>query len=133
MSANDVYQSLVRLHHPQLVGLRIRRLRSARKMTQTAMAKHLEVKANTICQLESGYCRPGMDVETRLKALFGVSVDWIRYGDAGGLSSATLAAINSVPEPKLKDGNLKADHRVDGRSLSRPAVRRKKRGKKKSS
>jgi len=111
MSIEGRYQSLRKAYDAIEVGHRVRLLRTAWELTQSGLARHLNVKPNTISQIESGVSRPAPDLEIRLKAAFGITIDWIRFGEMAGLSPETIrrideskAAIGSVPEPsKPKD------------------------------
>lgn len=123
MSANERYQALIRAHHPELVGQRVRQLRLHWELNQSEMARLLEVKPNTISQFESGYSRPSSDVETRIKALFQVTTDWIRYGETTGLPASMAIKLDAIRVPEQDPAKLSPDYRVVGKKLSRPARR----------
>lgn len=123
MSADERYKALVRAYHPDVVGKRIRRLRLHWELNQSEMARLLEVRPNTISQFESGYSRPASDIETRIKALFQVTLDWIRYGETTGLPTNLALKLDDASDDDDAGKQLAPDYRVVGKKLSRPARR----------
>lgn len=87
MSIADRYESLRRAYDPERVGRRIRALRIVWEISQSEMARHMGVVPHAISQVESGIYRPSADLEVRIKAAFGVTTDWIKFGDIVGIPS----------------------------------------------
>ena len=57
-------------------------MRAARvnaKLTQIEAAKALYISKNTLCNYESGKTIPGIDVAKRMAALYGLTVDDIKF------------------------------------------------------
>jgi putative transcriptional regulator len=55
--------------------LRLRQLRRAREMTQTALGRRVGLNKATISMIESGARKPSLDKARALAAEFGVSVE----------------------------------------------------------
>lgn len=122
MSVEDRYETLNRLYDRRAVGRRIEVLRQAFELSQSAMSRLVQTKPNTISQFESGISRPSNEVELRLKAVFEITIDWLRFGETSGLPNSladklmraeSLVARASLAEPPKK-GLIR-------RTMARPA------------
>ena len=129
MAIEDRYEALRAAYESDKVGRRVRVLRLAWEMSQSAMARHLNTKPNTISQIESGVSRPAVDIEIRIKAAFGVTIDWIRFGEMAGLSLETIQRLEESAS-MLGPGAVaeKGAPAKKPRSFSRPARKGVKRG-----
>ena len=126
MSIEDRYQSLIAAYASIVVSHRIKVLRLAWEMSQSEMARQLNLAPNTISQFETGVSRPSQDVETRIKAAFGVTVDWIRYGEMSGLSSDLIRKLEEASVNIRRPKERARDKRVPPpapRTMKRPARR----------
>lgn len=63
-----------------MINRRIRALRLSLKVTQTALAKKLNVKPSAISQIESGKIRPSVDTMLLLTRLCDVNLHWLITG-----------------------------------------------------
>ncbi len=63
-----------------MIGKRMRALRLHLKVSQTALAKKLNVKPSAISQIESGKIRPGNDTMLLLTKLCDVNLHWLLTG-----------------------------------------------------
>ena len=125
MSIEDRYQSLIAAY-TSAVPHRIKVLRMAWEMSQSEMARQLSVAPNTISQFETGVSRPSQDVETRIMAAFGVTVDWIRYGEMSGLNQELIRKLEEASMNIRRPKGRPRDKRVppaQPRTMKRPARR----------
>ena len=120
MSIEDRYESLLRLYEAPRVGHRVRLLRVSREMSQSALARHLNTKPNTISQIENGLSRPAADVEMRLKAAFGITIDWLRFGELAGMSQEMLRDLDET-EKRIGDKRTLNEPKRVARKFDRPA------------
>lgn len=65
---------------PKVVGARIRELRTAAKLTQSALAKELGTESMTISRWERGANEPSPENLRAIADRFGVTPAWIEYG-----------------------------------------------------
>lgn len=83
-------------HRPlseRALGARLRELRLATGMTQTALASHLGLSANVhVSYLEAGKKEPSIELVVRLADLFGLSVDDLLQSGEGSPSSGEADA-----------------------------------------
>lgn len=110
-SKNPTYDLLMRAYTKTEVGYRIRLLRNSCEETQAGMANRLSSKHNTINQYENAASLPSVEMEVRLKAVYGVTIDWIRFGDVSGLKPDLIQRLEHAklmigdhrPEPRPAD------------------------------
>lgn len=124
MSIDERYQALRRAYEAIEIGQRVRLLRVMHEMSQSELGRHLGIKANTVSQFESGVSRPAPDIEIRLKAAFGVTTDWLRFGEMSGLSPELIrrlddARVSLVPAKKRPTEDRLPPKKP--RSITRPA------------
>ena len=61
----------------ELIGLRIKELRKANKLTQKQLAKKLNVDCSAVTKWETGKANPDFEKQQFLADFFGVSVDYL--------------------------------------------------------
>lgn len=96
MAVEDRYEQLRLAYEAIEVGYRVRIIRATWEMSQSAMARHLNTRPNTISQIESGLSRPATDIEIRMKAAFGITTDWLRFGEMSGLSPDLIVRLEDA-------------------------------------
>lgn len=67
------------------IARRLERLRKTLNMSQADMCRRLGVAPNRWNQYESGSRRITLEVAGKLRDTFGVTSDWIFFGDESGL------------------------------------------------
>lgn len=131
MSMDDDYQALRKAYEGAEVGRRIKVLRLAFEHSQSSLARHLNMSPNAISQMESGISRPATDVEIRLKAAFGLTIDWVRFGEMAGMPPELIRRIEEVSRAISKaPAKPKGDPRSPPKkpkTIASPVRRRKKR------
>lgn len=63
------------------LGERLRTLRSDRKITQAQLAEYIFVSESYIALIESGKRNPSTEIVGKLSDYFGVSTDYLLYGE----------------------------------------------------
>jgi len=74
-------------------GYRLRELRGKKKLTQTQVAKRLELSKATISGYENNIKTPSIDVLIQLSILYGASTDYIL-----GLDNRKMMIIDGITE-----------------------------------
>lgn len=69
----------------QTISARLVRLRNALRMSQADMCRAIGVAPNRWNQYESGERRITLEVAGKLRERFGVTADWLYFGDESGL------------------------------------------------
>jgi transcriptional regulator with XRE-family HTH domain len=67
------------------ISARLVRLRAALRLSQAEMCRAIDVAPNRWNQYESGERRITLEVAGKLRQRFGVTADWIYFGDESGL------------------------------------------------
>lgn len=95
----------------ETIGARIKKVRKANGLTQSAFAEQINLKQNTITRLETGTYSPSPAVFTLICRTFNVNEEWLRTGEG----EMFAPNIRSELEKYL------ADHGVDemGRAIIR--------------
>jgi transcriptional regulator with XRE-family HTH domain len=75
-------------------GRRLAEARSARALTQDALARLIEVQAHTISRWERGAHQPEMEQVAKLSDQLGVSIDWLVLGRGDGPVPTSNAVAN---------------------------------------
>lgn len=81
------------------IGEKIKELRSAKKMTQEALAQNLNVTVSAVSQWESGKTMPDISMLTPLCHMFSVSADdllGIRIGEQDAVLSETKSEVEKL-------------------------------------
>ena len=69
----------------QTISARLVRLRAALRMSQAEICRAIDVAPNRWNQYESGERRITLEVAGKLRQRFGVTSDWLYFGDESGL------------------------------------------------
>lgn len=78
-------------------GARLRLLREVCGYpSQQTFADALGIEKGTLGQYEAGRSYPKPDVLGRIRQLTGATVDWLYFGDVGGLSVQLSQALNAA-------------------------------------
>lgn len=67
-------------HHLSTLGRRLRRLREARSLTQTALAQAAGTTQAAVANVEHGYAKPSLSLADRLAAALDVTLDELVRG-----------------------------------------------------
>jgi transcriptional regulator with XRE-family HTH domain len=73
------------IHSPARIAPRLAALRSFTKLNQDAFAETLGITQPAWSQFESGRRRITLDVAATLAERYGVTLDWIYFGEASSL------------------------------------------------
>lgn len=97
------------------LSVRLRELRTNKKLTQAQVAQYVGVTRGVISAYETDIRQPSYDILTRLALLYGVTTDYLlcmeekRYLDISGLSDREAAAVcemvNLFLQNKTKEDN----------------------------
>lgn len=97
------------------LSVRLRELRTNKKLTQAQVAQYVGVTRGVISAYETDIRQPSYDILIRLALLYGVTTDYLlcmeekRYLDISGLSDREAAAVcemvNLFLQNKTKEGN----------------------------
>lgn len=85
-------------------GCRLRELRLNKKLTQTQVARRLNLSKTTISGYENNIKTPSLDVLTQLSILYGVSSDYIL-----GLENRNMLLIDGLTDKQRKILDLLLD------------------------
>ena len=66
-------------------GLRIKALRTGKRLTQQELANELKINRTTLSKIETGEISPAPGILLELKRIFSTSIDWILTGEGQGL------------------------------------------------
>ena len=86
------------------VGENIAKLRKRNGMTQAELAEKVDVSDKAVSKWENGQGYPDITIFPKLSALFGVSVDYLMFGEkkgiaiAGNIIADVVKNIDSYPE-----------------------------------
>lgn len=86
------------------IGKRIEKLRKKSGMTQQSLAQKLDVTDKAVSKWENGAGYPDITVLPKLVALFGVTVDYLMFGEkkgiaiAGNIITDIVKSIDSYPK-----------------------------------
>ncbi len=67
-----------------MIGLRIATLRRHAGLSQSELARELKISPSTVGMYEQGRREPALDTLVAMSELFGVSIDFLVTGKAGG-------------------------------------------------
>jgi len=84
----------------QAVGRRIIALRTRAKLQQQELAKQINVAKSTLAGYESGERPLTMESARRLRKRFGVTLDWLLFGDMQAAAQALMLEIGPAPAPE---------------------------------
>jgi len=82
--------------NPKLFGATISKLRKQHGMTQSALAKALNVSDKAISKWENGLGYPEITLLPKIAAVFGVTVDYLITGERSGITLAGNIIIDIV-------------------------------------
>lgn len=82
-------------------GYRLRELRTEKKLTQTLVAKHLNLSKATISGYENNIKTPSIEVLVQLSLLYGVSTDYLL-----GLEKRKMMHIDGLTESQQQILNI---------------------------
>lgn len=122
MSYEDRYRALSAATARSQVGHRLKTLRIAWEMSQSELARHVDVNSQTISQIEGGVSRSSEEVRLRLKAAFGITLDWLLFGDKAGLDPVLLQNLEKA-ERYLSPNETAVKRDVKVKNPRRPARR----------
>jgi len=66
-------------------GLRIKALRTGKRLTQQELANELKINRTTLSKIETGEISPAPGILLELKRIFSTSIDWLLTGEGQGL------------------------------------------------
>lgn len=81
------------------VGIRIQRLRSAFKITQTQLAERTGFSTSIINNWESGTHPPSLEKAIILREQFGITLDWLYFADVRGLTPVQITDLTAAKLP----------------------------------
>ena len=70
---------------PILVGERIRRVRTAHRLTKVDFARMCDISRIALSHWEAGKQRPKIDAAAKIVGVFGLTLDYLYLGDTGAL------------------------------------------------
>ena len=73
----DIFNIPSRHNNVKVMLMRLKELRSARKMTQQRLAMELSMSQNTVSRYENGEREPGLTELVRIADYFDVSLDYL--------------------------------------------------------
>ena len=79
---------------------RLKELRTEHNLTQKALATHLGLSSNCICEWEKGRAEPSLEALKKLSTLFCCSIDYI----VGNCDELGVIALNSQTAELSPDG-----------------------------
>lgn len=79
--------------HPEIAE-RVQRVREAFGVSQADAARIAGVSLSTWNGWETGYARLSLDGARRLKAAWGISLDYLFEGDISGLSASLIKSLS---------------------------------------
>lgn len=83
----------------EAVGKRIIALRERAKLQQQQLAKQIHITKSTLSAYESGDRPLTMESARRLRRRFGVTIDWLLFGDMQVTGRDLMLEIGPEPEP----------------------------------
>lgn len=90
----------------QIIAARLKALRIALGYKhQNAFASELDIEKNTYNPFEKGKRPLTFEVACRIRRRFGISVDWLFFGDMGQVSNDILLKIGSNPGESSRPAN----------------------------
>ena len=78
-------------------GLRLKKLRKKRKLTQRQLADKLGLTRSTVCSYENNTITPPTEIVKRLAVIFDVSADYLL-----GLDRRRIIVLDNMPEEQAK-------------------------------
>lgn len=82
------------------VARRLIAVREHFKLTQVAFAEKLHIAKNTLNGFEKANRQLTLETAKRIRQRFGVSVDWLLFGDIGQPSHGLVVELGPVPNVK---------------------------------
>ena len=84
------------------IAARVRLLRSVIASSQVELCHRLEIRTNTWSHYEKGRSPPSDPVIAKLKALHGVTRDWIMDGSWSGMPVDLAERLQKAEAPKMR-------------------------------
>ena len=84
------------------VAARLKLTREALKLSQAALCRQTGISPQTWNNAETGDNRLGLDNANKLRAKFGISLDWLFWGDMRGLPNELAKRIEAIESPAVK-------------------------------
>ena len=81
------------------VGLRIKSLRKEKNMTQEELGAVFGSEASTICKIEKGLQAISIDYAMEISSFFGVTINYLLYGDQL-IDDEVTSKFKSIPNEK---------------------------------
>lgn len=81
------------------IGVRLQRIRSAFKLTQTELAERTGLATSALNQWERGVHPPSLDKAIILREKLGITLDWLYFGDIRGLTPAQITDLTTAKLP----------------------------------
>ena len=75
-------------------------MRTRAKLQQQELAKQINVAKSTLAGYESGERPLTMESARRLRKRFGVTLDWLLFGDMQAAAQALMLEIGPAPAPE---------------------------------
>ncbi len=91
----------------QDVARRLIAVRERQKMSQVEFAEKLHIAKNTLNGFERGKRSLTLETAKRIRKRFGISVDWLLFGDIGQPSHAIAVELGPVPDVTLDEKPVK--------------------------
>lgn len=88
---------------PSAIGARLTLTRGIIGGNQKEFAERADVGKSTYNQYEKGKQRPDLDEAIKLCDRYGLTLDWIYFGDPSGLKYSLAEAVKSVRQARNTD------------------------------
>jgi len=85
------------------VSNRLAALREKLKLDQVTFAKSLGIEKNTYNAYERGKRPLTIETAKKIRKKYGISVDWLLFGDIGQPNYQFLLSIEAPPEPAKRE------------------------------
>ena len=87
----------------QNIGKNIKKIRTARGITQEELAEQMSITRQAISSWETGKTEPDTEAMTKMAEIFGCTLDEIIYGEEGEKSSNVSVGVGNVSK-NVKEG-----------------------------
>lgn len=81
------------------IGERLQRLRVVFNLIQKELAAEIRVSSNRLSQWESDKHPPALDAAINLRRKYGITLDWLYFGDPRGMTAELLRALLAAKLP----------------------------------
>ena len=78
------------------IGLKIKTLRTGKRLSQQELAKQLNIDRTTLSKIETGENFPAAGILVEIKRIFSISIDWLLTGNGQGPMESNDKDINEL-------------------------------------